>query len=124
MGSDTHVTTLTLDAEISMVRSLDGAQRNPGIGTEAKTVSPGMRCATSGLPISPSFGAGAVFPVNRTTLTLDAEISMVRSLDRAQRNPGIGTEATTVFPGMRCATSGLPTSPSFGAGAVFPVNGT
>jgi hypothetical protein len=48
---------------------------------------------------------------------------MVRSPDGAQRNPGIGTEARTVFPGMRCAPSGLPTLPSFGAGAVCPVNG-
>jgi hypothetical protein len=62
--SFSHGTTLTLDAEITMVRSPEGAQRNPGIGTEATTVFPGMRCAPSGPPISPSFGASAVFPVN------------------------------------------------------------
>jgi hypothetical protein len=44
-----------------------------------------------------------------TTSTLDAEITMERSPDGAQRNPGIGTEATAVFPGMRCAPSGLHT---------------
>jgi hypothetical protein len=32
MGSDSHGTTLTLEAEMAMVRSPDGAQRNPGIG--------------------------------------------------------------------------------------------
>jgi hypothetical protein len=55
--------------------------------------------------------------------TLALEMAMVRSPDEAQRNPGISTEAVTVVPGMRCAPSGLPTSPSFGASAVFPING-
>jgi hypothetical protein len=58
-----------------------------------------------------------------STLTLDTEITMVRSPDEAQRNPGIGTAPTTVFPGMRCAPSRLPDLPLFDAGGVCPVNG-
>jgi hypothetical protein len=61
--------------------------------------------------------------VQGISLTLDVEKTMGRSPDEAQRNPGIGNEAMTVFPGMRCAPSGLPASPSFGASAVLPVNG-